>query len=120
MSNLPPEARALRRELYAGLIAFVVGFVGVLAALGWLIARVVAPDARWWDILHVSINAILFSLLGGGCCAAAAMWALDRVHHWRGIYRCPYCDKPLKGIGIPCDCPEVQALMNEETDQDRH
>jgi hypothetical protein len=111
MSNLPPDTRGLRQMIYVCLIAFVVGFFAVLATLGWLIARFVAPDGRWWDILHVSIGAILISVVFGGLSfAAISVWLLSRFHYWRGVYRCRFCDRPLKGAGIPCDCPEAQAL----------
>lgn len=110
MSNLPPDTKALRQTIYVGLIAFIVGFVGVLALLGWLIASFVAPDSRWWDILHVSSGAILFSVFGGLCFAAGSIWVLNRVHYRRGAFRCPYCGGPLKGVGILCSCPEAQAL----------
>jgi len=110
MSNFPPDTRALRQTIYTGLIAFVVGFVAVLATLGWLVASFVAPDGRWWDILHASLNAILISVFGGLCFAAGSVCLLSRFHYWRGVYRCPYCGRPLKGIGILCDCPEAQVL----------
>jgi len=65
MSNLPPETKALHREVYAGLIAFVVGFFVTLAALEWLLVRLVDPDTRWWQILHFSISATIISVIGG-------------------------------------------------------
>jgi hypothetical protein len=33
MSNIPPDSTAMRRELLVGIIAFVVGFVVMLATL---------------------------------------------------------------------------------------
>ena len=111
MSNLPPDTRAFRQMIYVGLGAFVVGFFVVLATLGLLIAHFVAPNGRWWDILHVSIGTILISVVFGGLgFAAVSVCLLSRLHYWRGIYRCRFCDRPLKGVGIPCDCPEAQAL----------
>ena len=110
MSNLPPETKALRQTIYVGLIAFILGFAVVLAALGWLIASFVPPDGRWWDILHVSINAVLISVFGGLCFSAGSVLVLSRIHYQRGIFRCPYCDGPLKGAGILCGCPGAQAL----------
>ena len=44
MRNLPPDTRGLRQMIYVCLIAFVVGFFAVLATLGCLIARFVAPE----------------------------------------------------------------------------
>jgi cytochrome c biogenesis protein CcdA len=116
MSNLPPETRALRQMIYLGLLSFVLGFVAVLAIIGWLVAHFVAPDGRWWDILHASVNAILISFFGGLCFAAATTTVLSRVHYRRGVHRCPYCSKPLKGIGISCDCPEIQRLFGHDHD----
>jgi len=111
MSNLPPDTRAFRREIYVAIVAFVVGFLVVLATLSWLIVRFVTPETRWWDVLHTSVNAILISVVFGGLGGAAlSVWALNRYHYRRGFYRCRFCDRPLKGAGILCDCPDAQAL----------
>jgi hypothetical protein len=76
-----------------------------------LIVRFVTPEARWWDVLHTSINAILISVVFGGLgLAAVSGWALSRYHYKRGFYRCRFCGRLLKGVGILCDCPEAQAL----------
>jgi hypothetical protein len=103
MSVLSPDSKALRREVYAALLAFVVGFVGTLVAVGWLIVRFVASGG-WWDILHACLEALLIAVLGGLGLAAGAVCALSWVHHRLGIYRCLFCGKPLKGAGIICDC----------------
>jgi hypothetical protein len=114
MSTLPPDTRAFRREIYVALVAFVLGFIIVLAALGWLIVRFVTPEARWWEVLHTSVNAILISVVFGGMgFAALSLWVLTRYEYRRGFYRCRFCDRPLKGVGIPCDCPEAQALRRD-------
>jgi hypothetical protein len=43
-SNSPQQtATAMRREFYVALIAFVVGFIVVLASLSWLIVRFIMP-----------------------------------------------------------------------------
>lgn len=82
MSKLPRDTIAMRREIFVALIAFVVGFVVVLATLAWVIVRFVTPEARWWDVLHTSINAILISVvLGGLGSAALASWLLSRYHY---------------------------------------
>jgi hypothetical protein len=113
MSKLPPDTIAKRREIVVALIAFVVGFVVMLATLAWVIVRFVTPEARWWDVLHTSINAILISVVFGGLGSAAlSSWVLSRYHYRHGFYRCRFCDRPLKGVGVPCDCPEAQALTS--------
>jgi hypothetical protein len=101
MSVLSPDSKALRREVYAGLIAFVVGFVGTLVVLELLIVRFVAG---WWDVLHACLEALLIAVLGGLGLAVGAVCALSWVHHRLGIYRCLFCGKPLKCAGIICDC----------------
>jgi hypothetical protein len=79
MNALPPETSAMRRQIIVILLAFIVGFVAMLATLAWVIVRYVTPEARWWDALHSSINAILISILFGGLGSAAlASWALRR------------------------------------------
>ena len=110
MSSLLPEDRAFRREICVGLIAFFVGTVSMLAAFTWLIVRFVTPDARWWDILHTSIYAVLISIVFGSLgFAALSVWAVSRYHYWRGVYRCRFCDRPLKGPCILCDCAGDQS-----------
>jgi len=112
MSELPPDTRAARQMTYVMLTAFVVGFFGLLATLGWLIVHFMVPETRWWDILFCSINAIMISFIFGGLGLAALCGSmLSRFHYRRGVHRCPYCDRPLKGIGISCVCPESQALL---------
>ena len=110
MSNLPPETKALQRQVYAGLIAFVVGFFVTLAALEWLMVRLVDPDTRRWQILHFSISAIIISGVGGLALAAGTACALSWFHYWRGVHRCRFCGRPLKGVGVLCDCPQAQAM----------
>jgi len=110
MNKFPRDTIAMRREIFAALIASVVGFVTVLATLAWLIVRFVTPEARWWDVLHTSINAILISVvLGGLGSAALASWLLSRYHYSRGFYRCRFCHRPLKKPGRVCDCAQAQA-----------
>lgn len=105
MNNLAPDAKAARVELCAALVAFPVGFIGMLALWGWVIVRFVAPEARWWDVVHTSVNAIMISFVVGGIgFAALTMWMLSRYHYKREVYRCHSCGRPLKGIGIPCGC----------------
>ena len=111
MSKLPPETRAIRQMVYLSLFAFVIGFFGMLALLEWVVLRFVAPDGRWWEILHVCINAILISVVfGGGGLTVLAVRALSWYHYKRGVHRCRFCGRQLEGIGILCDCPEAQAL----------
>jgi len=111
MSEPPPDSRASRRELVVSFLAFILGFIIARAAIARLTVQYIAPDARWWDVLHTSINAILISFVFGGLGAAAlSLWAMSRYHYRRGFYRCHFCNKPLKGVGVPCDCPEAQAL----------
>ena len=101
---------AMRRELVVGLIAFVVGFVGALVNLAWVIVRFVVPEARWWDVLHMCIHAIWISIVFGLGFAALCVWTLSWYHHQRGYYRCRFCNRPLKSVTASCDCPEVKAL----------
>jgi len=110
MSKLPPDSIAMRREIFLALIAFVLGSIAALATLAWVIVRFVAPEARWWEVLHTSIHAILISVIVGGLGSAAlASWLLSRYHYHRGFYRCRFCHRPLKKPHRPCDCPEAQA-----------
>jgi hypothetical protein len=101
----------MRRELVAGLVGFVGGFVGALVTFGWLIVQFVPADAHWWDLLHTCINALIISFIFGGLgFAALSVWTFSWYHHLRGYYRCRFCNRPLKSATARCDCPEVKAL----------
>jgi hypothetical protein len=104
MSRLPPDTKALRREVYAGLLAFVVGFGATLALLEWLIVHFVEPDTRWWEILHALFSILMISVIGGLALAAGVVWTLSWIHHCCGMYRCLFCGRPLKHASVPCDC----------------
>jgi biotin transporter BioY len=110
-----PEQTALRQTanrqvLVVGISTFILGFLAVLFLLGWLIARFVAPEARWWDVLHSSFNAFLISFVAALCLTAGALWLLNQIHYRRGAYPCPYCGRPQKGFAITCNCPDAQAF----------
>jgi hypothetical protein len=110
MSKLPRDTIAIRRELFVAIVAFFVGFVVMLATWAWVIVRFVTPEARWWDVLHTSINAIMISIvLGGLGSAALASWLVSRYHYAHGFYRCRFCHRPLKKPRQLCDCAEAQA-----------
>ena len=85
-------------------------FVALLFLCGWLITRFVTPDARWWDILHTSLNAILISFVLALGATAGALWLLNQIHYRRGVFPCPYCGKPQRGFAITCDCPDAKAF----------
>ena len=87
MKSVPPD-RALRREICAALAAFVLGFVLMLAACEWAMLRFVAPEARWWGILHSCITALLISVLGGLSFAPGSVWVLSWFDCRLGVYRC--------------------------------
>ena len=112
MNSLPSDTRAMRREIFAAFIAFFVGFVAALVALGWLIQHFVSPESRWWEILHMGISSILISVLVGLACAALVVLLLNRYHYWRGYYLCRFCGRPLKRPG-KCDCPERERWERE-------
>ena len=105
MRNLPPDAIAMRRELYVAIIAFVVGFIGMLAAWGWVVVHFVVPEVRWWEVVHTSINAILVSfVIGGMGSAALSLWLVSRYHYRRGAYHCLFCGRTLTSARDYCDC----------------
>jgi hypothetical protein len=110
MSKLPRDTIAMRREIFGACAAFVLGFVVMLAMLAWVIATFVTPEARWWDVLHTSISAIMISVVFGGLGSAAlASSLLSRYHYRRGFYRCRFCHRAFTRPGRICDCAEAQA-----------
>ena len=105
MSELQQDTKALRREIYAGVLAFVIGSIVVLSVVGWLIVRFVLPEARWWEVVHTSVTAILISIVFGGLGSAAlSMRLLSTYHHRRGFYHCLFCGRTLRSVGERCPC----------------
>lgn len=109
MSRLPPDTIALHQVLVVGLLSFVIGMTTVLVFVGWLMWRFVEPDTPWHQWLHVAVSGLMISVFGGMALAAGTMWLLNRWHYRQGAYRCVYCGRALKGIGVPCDCRRIQA-----------
>src|SRR5204863_8454267 len=91
-----------------GIGTFIIGFIAAMFLMGWIIARFVAPEARWWDILHTSFNSILISFVAASALTVGALWLLNQIHYRRGVYPCPCCGRPQKGFAITCDCPDAQ------------
>ena len=103
MGDHQQEWKARRREFCAALIAFVVGYVGALVVLEWLILRFVSSSG-WWDILHACCEALLLAALAGLGLAAGVVCGLSWLHYRLGFYRCQFCGRPLKAPGVICDC----------------
>jgi len=119
-----PEQAVLRQTanrqiIVVGISTFTLGFIAVLSLLGWLVAHFIAPEARWWDILHSSFNAILMSFVAALALTAGALWLLNQIHYRRGVYPCPYCGRPQRGFAITCGCPDAQAFRTGK-DGDLH
>ncbi|MGC3956726.1 MAG: hypothetical protein QM813_01800 [Verrucomicrobiota bacterium] len=111
MSKLPRDTIAMRREIFGALVAFVVGFVAMLATWAWVIVRFMTPETRWWEVLHMSITAIMISVVFGGLgFAALVSWLLSRYHYRQGFYRCRFCHRPFTRPRRRCDCAEAQAV----------
>ena len=102
-SHLPPETIAYRRTLAAGLAAFVGGFIVVVVLLVLAVVHY-GPPSPWWAAIHIVIFGVMAPFLGGGAAAVAVMNALDRWHHWRGVFKCIYCERPLRYGHKPCVC----------------
>jgi hypothetical protein len=110
---------AHRQDLVVGFSTFVLSFIALLVVLGWLIARFVAPEAPWWDVLHMCINAILISFVAAMGLSVGALRLLDQIHYRRGVYPCPYCGRPQRSYANTCDCPDAQAVRAKQ-DEDAH
>jgi hypothetical protein len=103
-ANLPPDEIAYRRMLTGGAAAFVGGFVATGAALAWVVIRFGPPTGHWSAVVHLVILGLMLPFFGGCSAAVAAMSAVDRWYHWRGAYRCIYCDRPRRRQHEPCAC----------------
>src|SRR5437763_337184 len=88
MSKVPPDSKVLRQLLVVGLLAFLIGMAAVLLLIGWLMWRFAEPDTPWYDMLHVGINGLLISVLGGLALAAGAINLLSWWHDRKELHRC--------------------------------
>jgi len=104
MPQAAPDTKALGQLIVTGLLAFFVGMTSVLVLAGWLMWRFVEPETRWYDLLHVAVNALIWAVIGGLALAAGSIWLVSKWQHWRGLYRCPNCGRPLESFGARCDC----------------
>jgi hypothetical protein len=115
MSSMPPDSLAYRRTLAAGFTAFFLGLLLTAAGGVYLLVTYVIPDMGWGAIPTALQVVLFFPLLGGGACALGTMKALERWYHWRGVYRCPRCDRPMPGGDQWCVCqaddPYVRSAM---------
>jgi hypothetical protein len=110
MSHRQPLTKAQRQIIIVGIISYLIGFIGMLAVVGWLMNFSTIKEGSWKAMLHVGPVAIICSLVFGGLSFAAVSMGLLRRHHFRhGVHHCPYCDRPLKGTLMRCGCPGAQA-----------
>lgn len=98
------ESRAFRRELFAGLLGLVLGFVVVHGATAYLLVRYVVPEDGGWRAFGLGVRALPLTLLAAVGCALAPMAVLQRWHYRRGVYRCARCGRALRGNGLWCEC----------------
>jgi hypothetical protein len=103
-ATFPPDSVAYRRTLIAGAAAFVGGFVLVAALSVFCLVRYAIPQGHWAAIVHCVLYTLMLPFFGGGAAAAAVMAGLDRWHHWRGVYKCVSCGRPLRRGLSPCVC----------------
>lgn len=101
--------------MLATVVAFLLGFIGLLVFLGWLQVRVVDPGAAWWELLHFSINSMLISFLGAMALAAAVSWLANEWYYRRGAFTCPYCKRPSRKPFARCDCKAAHTPRQPET-----
>lgn len=104
MLQVTPDVKALRQWVIVCLLSFFLGMASVLVLVGWLMWRFVEPDTRWFDLLHIAVNALIWSVIGGLAFAAGASWLIIKWQYGRGMYRCANCGRPLKSFDASCDC----------------
>jgi hypothetical protein len=101
---VPDDSRAFRRELYAGLLGLVLGFVAVHASVAYLLARYVVPEDGGWRAFWLGVRALPITLAASLGCALAPMFVMQRWHYRRGVYRCARCGRALRGTAAWCAC----------------
>jgi len=88
-SSISRQTRALWQLAVAAIVSAAVGAAGVLVWLGW--------------------HAILVSVMAGVALAVAVVRFVTWLQYRSGVYRCRFCQRPLRRPGAACDCPGVQA-----------
>jgi hypothetical protein len=99
----------MRREVFVALMAFVGGFVVILAVLGWLIVHFVIPEARWWDVLHTSVTAIMISVWWI-VFSRTIRFGDEPVSLQARLLWLPFLRPVIERRWYPCDCPCAQVL----------
>ena len=103
-ADLPADSRTCRREIAAGLVAFLAGLFAALIGLAVLMFRIAPSEQPWLKTLLTMIRVLPIAVLAGLGLATAAVGILSSIHFRQGVYRCIYCDRPLRNIGVPCEC----------------
>lgn len=104
------DSKAMIRTILGGLIVFLLGFIGGAIGLAWFLMSLRPPGTSWWSLLSISPHLLLWAFVFGLALAGAAVWCANTWYYWRGVYRCPFCERPLGGINKPCDCREATAI----------
>jgi hypothetical protein len=90
LNSAPPSTRELRQLVVVAMLAFVFGMTATLILIGWLMWRFADPGTPWYDLLHMSINGLLVSVLVGLAVMAGTVLLLGKWqdwHHRRGSDR---------------------------------
>src|SRR5262245_65638251 len=108
-AKLPPQTIAGRQMLVAGLVSFILGFVGVLVGVLWM-EYALDPDRFWsWDLIMRVLQALHLGVFGGLCLCAAVCCPLNWCDFRKGCFPCHYCCRLMPGMGQLCVCLEVMA-----------
>lgn len=118
MSQLPPDSKRLRRLFIAALAGFVVGMVGFLIFIGWVMQRFADPGTPWYQLLHVAVNGLVISVLVGLAVAVAAMWLVDLFSPNQGVRRCMRCGRSLRGLQERCNCADAEPQLAQTSQRD--
>lgn len=117
MSQAMPNPTALRQLVFTAVVAFFVGFVGVLVVWAWFLSHHQIKDMSWWQIFDMvmhTIHLITFAVIGGLLATLAATRAVSWLHVRLGMYECPFCGRAVRVSSMPCECGRSRPINSME------
>jgi hypothetical protein len=94
VSDVSHEVRVWRQRLLAGLLGFVLGLLGLLCGVVYVVITS-AKSAGWLSAVHLGLHLGIWAFVGALLIAAVAMLFVDALHHqihwraprWRPVVR---------------------------------
>jgi cytochrome c biogenesis protein CcdA len=103
-----PESKSGRKVIWTAIFFFIAGFFLTLILMTWVLIHFSDTKISWWRIWEAVSVSFVISVIGGLIIASIAITVLQKYYYRRGVYRCPFCNRPLKNMKDICNCPKCQ------------